>query len=88
MVYGSVADLATGLPIVGARVEDLNYGPPLRNGAETDSIGFYRYLTWAEEHSVVARASGYKPDTGLVTGEKTGPEELQGERVDFALERE
>lgn len=86
LVHGTVADLATGRPIVGARVEDDHYGTPPYRGGTTDSAGFYQYLTWAEEHNVAARAQGYKTKRELVRGESFGPE--KAERVDFALEKE
>ncbi len=86
VITGIVKDAVTGHPIEGAKVSDDGYGPQPYKGAVTDAAGKYRYVTWAEEHSVVAKAPGYKPqrrtiDAGLLQTEK----EIV---IDFSLERE
>lgn len=86
VVTGIVKDAATGRPIAGAQVSDDQYGSEPHQSASTDSEGRYRYLTWHEEHTIVATAPGYKPQQrGLSTGL------LQSEKekvVDFVLEAE
>ena len=86
VVTGTVTDAKTGQPIVGATVSDDGYGPKPYKGAITDSSGKYRYFTWAEEHTVVAQAVGYKPQRKML---KTSFSEKEKEKVlDFALELE
>jgi hypothetical protein len=66
-VRGVVTDAATGEPIAGAKVSDQGYGPKPYKGATTDSAGEYRYVTWGEEHVVVAQAPGYKTQRKSIT---------------------
>lgn len=87
IVTGTVTDAATGQPIAGARVSDDGYGPEPYRGAVTDSQGRYSYTTWAEEHSIVAKAAGYKPQRKGLTGlfhTESGKKAI----MDFALERD
>ena len=68
VLMGVVTDGATGEPIPGARVADDGYGPKPYKSAITDSAGKYRYVTWCEEHTIVAQAPGYRPQrTTLLT---------------------
>ncbi len=60
VVTGVVTDAATGQPIEGANVSDDGYGPKPYKGAVTGPSGTYVYVTWTEEHGVIARAPGYK----------------------------
>lgn len=60
VVTGVVTDAATGQPIEGAKVSDDGYGPKPYRGAVTGPSGTYVYVTWAEEHSVIAKAPGYR----------------------------
>ncbi|MHC4456316.1 MAG: carboxypeptidase regulatory-like domain-containing protein [Planctomycetota bacterium] len=87
VVKGTVTDAATGEPIAGAKVSDDGYGPkPYRCGI-TDSEGRYSYLTWPEEHNIVAEAPGYKPQRKGITG--LFHVENEDEKViNFALEPE
>lgn len=80
-IKGTVTDAVTGQPIAEAKVSDGDYGEG--KGATTDSDGKYGYVTWYEEHSIVAEAPGYKTQSKTlmtklfrVESEKT---------VDFAL---
>jgi len=87
VVTGTVTDAATGEPIAGAKVSDDGYGPEPYRGAVTDSQGGYRYATWAEEHTIVAKAPGYKPQRKGLTGlfhTEPGKEAI----MNFALERD
>ena len=59
VITGTVKDVATGRVVPGARVSDDGYGPEPHRGAVTDSAGQFRYVTWPEEHFVVAEAQGY-----------------------------
>jgi len=88
VITGTVKDsnAVTGRPIEGAKVSDDGYGPQPYKGAVTDAAGKYRYVTWPEEHNIVANAPGYKSqrrtiDAGLLQTEKAMV-------VDFALEHE
>lgn len=86
VIRGVVKDAATGQSIEGAEVSDDGYGPKPYKGAVTDAAGTYRYLTWPEEHNVVAKAPGYKLqrraiDAGLLQTDK----EIV---IDFSLEAE
>lgn len=86
-VRGLVTDAATGRPIPGARVADDGYGPEPCRGAACDEEGRYEYNTWAEEHSIIATAPGYRPQRRDLTGlfhTESGKEAV----MDFALERE
>lgn len=59
---GVVTDALTGNPIAGARVADDGYGPTRSPaGATTDAAGRFSYLTWREEHSVIATALRHEP---------------------------
>ncbi len=60
VLTGTVTDAATGQPIAGARVSDDDYGTKPYKGVITDQTGNYSYVTWAEEHKIVAQAAGYK----------------------------
>ena len=60
VVTGVVTDAATGQPIEGAKVSDDQYGPKPYRGAVAGPSGTYVYVTWAEEHCVIARAPGYR----------------------------
>ncbi|MDD5006718.1 MAG: carboxypeptidase-like regulatory domain-containing protein [Candidatus Omnitrophica bacterium] len=57
---GTVTDAVTDKPIKGAVVSDDNYGPKPWKSALTDATGKYSYMTWGEEHKIIAQAPGYK----------------------------
>ena len=54
VVTGVVTDAATGQPIEGAKVSDDGYGPKPYRGTVTGPSGTYVYVTWNEEHGVIA----------------------------------
>ncbi len=86
VVTGTVTDSATGQPIPGATVSDDGYGPQPYRGTTTDEAGTYQYMTWPEEHAVMAQAPGYKPQR---QGFSTGILQTEKKKVlDFALTRE
>ena len=86
IITGTVKDAATGQPIEGAKVSDDQYGPEPYKGAATDAAGKYRYVTWPEEHNIIAEAPGYKAQRrGIQPGLFQKEKEMV---VDFALERE
>jgi crotonobetainyl-CoA:carnitine CoA-transferase CaiB-like acyl-CoA transferase len=60
VVTGTVKDAVTGRPIAGATVSDNGYGPKPYQSGGTDAAGRYRYVTWQEEHLIVAKATGYR----------------------------
>ena len=68
LLSGTVKDAKTGKPIEGAKVSDDKYGQKPYRGAVTDSEGNYIYLTWTEEHIIIATAPGYESKRkGLTT---------------------
>jgi len=67
VVKGTVKDATTGQAIAGAKVSDDGYGQKPYKNAITAPNGNYRYITWAEEHSIVAQAPGYKPQRQALT---------------------
>jgi beta-lactamase regulating signal transducer with metallopeptidase domain len=80
---GTVKDAITGRPIAGARVSDGKYGSEPHKGATTDADGKYSYLTWYEEHNIIAQAPGYKTQRQTLMTKFLGEEK---EKVmDFAL---
>jgi beta-lactamase regulating signal transducer with metallopeptidase domain len=79
-IKGTVRDAVTGQPIAGAKVSDGDYAD---RGATTDSDGKYSYLTWYEEHSIVAEAPGYKTQGQTLMTKLFGVESEK--TVDFAL---
>ncbi len=86
VVTGVVKDAATGKPIDVATVSDDEYGPKPYKGAITDAAGKYHYVTWAEEHGIIATAPGYKPQRRTIDA---GMLQTDNEIViDFSLEAE
>jgi hypothetical protein len=85
VVSGIVKDADTGKPIVGAKVSDGNYAGGKQFGI-TDSNGEYQYLTWPEEHGIVAEAPGYKSQRQLFTTKVFNKEKEKV--IDFALVKE
>ena len=66
-VTGIVKDAVTGRPIAGATVSDDGYGPKPYQSGGTDAVGRYRYMTWQEEHLIVAKAPGYRAQQQTLT---------------------
>ena len=60
-VFGTVKDSVTGQPIEGSSVSDYNYGRKPYKSAVTNAQGGYEYLTWRDEHGIIAQAPHYKP---------------------------
>jgi hypothetical protein len=67
VVTGIVKDAVTGRPIAGATVSDDGYGPKPYKSGGTDAAGKYRYVTWQEEHLIVAKSPGYRAQQQLLT---------------------
>jgi outer membrane lipoprotein-sorting protein len=87
MVRGTVTDAATGQPIAGAKVSDDGYGPKPYKGAITDAEGRYNYFTWPEEHAIIARAPGYKPQRKSIKAGFFHAENVENTQViNFALD--
>ena len=82
-IKGIVKDAITGEPIAGAEVSDCEYGPEPHKGAITSSDGKYSYLTWYEEHTIMAQAHGYKTQRGILITKFLGKE--REKILDFAL---
>lgn len=82
VVSGMVKDAKTGQPIAGAKVSDGNYASGKQFGI-TNSNGEYQYLTWPEEHGIVAEAPGYKTQSQLLTTKVFNKEKEKN--LDFAL---
>lgn len=83
VVTGVVRDAVTGRPIAEATVSDDGYGPKPYKAGGTDAAGKYRYVTWREEHLIVAKAPGYRAQRQTLT---TGFFQSEKEKVlDFAL---
>ena len=80
---GTVVDASSGTPIQGASISDESYGPEPRQSAITDSSGRYSYRTWAEEHTIVVKAPGYKTQAETLAGPGQAEKTL-----DFKLTRE
>ena len=87
VIAGVVTDATTGQPIAGARVSDNGYGPKPYRSAITNSEGRYSYVTWPEEHSIVAEAPGYKAQRKGITGGLFHTAE-ESQVIDFALKPE
>ena len=86
-IMGTVADSATGKPIVGARVADNVYNArPNRAPQETwtDANGRYELNTWYEEHTLAASAPGYDTKLQALTTRPFGNERTV--RMDFQLQ--
>ena len=68
------------------KVSDDGYWPKPYKGAATGPAGEYRYVTWGEEHVIVAQAPGYKTQRKSMTMSffQTEKEKV----IDFALVRE
>jgi len=82
-VSGTVTDASSGKAIAGARVSDGSYGSQPAQDATTDASGQYAYMTWPEEHGIVAQAPGYQTQT---KGFKTSLWQTETEAtVDFDL---
>jgi hypothetical protein len=85
-VRGIVKDAETGQPIAGATVSDDGYGPKPYKSGTTDATGTYQFVTWSEEHNVIAQAPGYKAQSQLL---KSSLFKEEKEKVlDFALVRQ
>ncbi|MHC4351156.1 MAG: carboxypeptidase-like regulatory domain-containing protein [Planctomycetota bacterium] len=67
LISALVMDKTTGTPIQGARVSDHMYGPEPFKGAVTNDSGECEYFTWTERHSVIAKATGYKPQVLIIS---------------------
>jgi len=67
VVTGVVKDAETGQPIASAEVSDDGYGAEPYKSTVTDSSGKYRYTTWAQEHTIVAEAPGYRTQRQILT---------------------
>lgn len=86
ILTGVVRDATTNEPIAGATVADEKYGSEPRRSATTDPSGRYRYVTWPEEHGIVATAPDYPPQRKDMVVTKF----LQNERemtLDFEMSR-
>ena len=85
-VEGVVRDAETGKPIEGAYVSDDGYGSEPFSGAVTDAEGKYQYLTWYEEHTIVATATGYKTQRHLLRTKVFGIETQKAMNFDLVPE--
>lgn len=74
-VTGVVIDALSGKPIVGAVVSDADYGKVPHKSAVTDSVGYYSYQTWGEEHNIVARADDFESSIKTLPSDVTFQEE-------------
>ncbi len=83
VVTGVVKDAATGQPIANAKVSDDGYGSKPYRSTITDSSGKYRYVTWPQEHNILAQAQGYKTQLQILATSLLHTEE--GKVLDFAL---
>ena len=86
VVTGIVRDSVTGQLTANAKVSDDGYGTEPYESGVTDSSGRYSYLTWPQEHNIVAEASGYKTQRQILTTSL-----LRSKKevtLDFALVRE
>jgi serine/threonine protein kinase len=86
IVRGTVTDVTTGRPIIGARVSDNIYNaapdrPPQE--AWTDANGYFNLKTWYEEHTIAASAPGYETKLALLLTKVLGRESAV--RMDFQL---
>lgn len=87
VLTGTVTDKATGRPIEGAKVSDDGYGPQPYKSAITDAEGRYSYFTWPEEHTIIAQASGYKPQRKSIKSGLFHKENVEKTQIiNFALD--
>jgi beta-lactamase regulating signal transducer with metallopeptidase domain/lipoprotein-anchoring transpeptidase ErfK/SrfK len=84
IIRGRVIDAQTGKPIAKARVGDANDYADGQFKTQTDPNGQYAYETWYEEHTVFAKARGYKPEEQVLITKPFGKEKEK--LIDFELQ--
>jgi tRNA A-37 threonylcarbamoyl transferase component Bud32 len=91
VVRGTVTDVLTGRPIVGAQVDDNVFGTrygahPSRQPqqARSDEQGHYELRTWYEQHTLTASAPGY--ETKLQPFYPANFQQGQPALIDFQLQ--
>ncbi len=82
-IIGRITHIDGGEPVPGVRVGDASDYAKGQFGTVTDSDGRYSYNTWYEEHTVIAKASGYLPEEQMLLTKWIGRE--KGTVIDFKL---
>ncbi len=85
-IEGTVTDADTGDPIAGAKVGDVSGYNSGRFSTTTDENGKYEYLTYYEEHNIVAKAAGYETKQEILLTKLIGKEDKK--TIDFNLKDE
>ena len=83
LIKGMVQDAESGKPIEGAEITEDQYGKEPFRKVVTDAEGKYSFLTWYEEHWILAKATGYKIQRQLLRTKFIGMEKEK--MVSFSL---